>query len=322
MTHWGVVSTIKASDADILNFVAHHLEMGAKHLWIYLDDDAPEAMAHLKEHPQVSVTRTRKKYWQDGIGKRPPMHQHRQTLNAEHAYARAEGVVTWLLHCDVDEFLHSDHEISAALDGLPDDCDVARVRPSEALSTEGLHDTDPEVTWFKTFIPAWKKRREIVSEIYPTFGDHIKGGFLSHVAGKVFIRTGRPDMRIRIHNVFRGEEANPGQVELVEMALLHVHSSGWTHWSETFAYRHRKGSYRADLGSALPADQGGMTLHQLFDMLSQEPNGLREFYEEVCLATPELRERLEAHGMLQAHRLDLEQKRQGHFPDFGSIVSK
>ncbi|MGR3712119.1 MAG: glycosyltransferase family 2 protein [Shimia sp.] len=316
MTSWGVVSTIKAASEDILNFVAYHLDLGATHLWVYLDDDAPEAMASLKSHPQVSVTRTRRAYWLDGLGKRPPMHQHRQTYNAEHAYARAEGVVDWLFHCDVDEFLWPHKPIDTTLAALPADCLVARVRPSEALSTEGLSDADPSLVWFKAFIPSWKQRREIVAEIYPTFGDFIKGGFLSHVAGKIFIRTGQPDLHIRIHNAMQDGEKNPGQVEYDAADLLHIHSTGWAHWSKTFAYRHRKGSYRADLGAARSVEEGGMNLHQLFDVLNQEPDGLRSFYEEVCLATPDLRKKLEAHGMLRSHRLDLAAKRQKHFPNF------
>ncbi|KPA23026.1 hypothetical protein shim_13190 [Shimia sp. SK013] len=315
MNRWGVVSTIKAPSDDILAFVAHYLDIGAAHLWIYLDDDAPEAMAALKAHPQVSVTRTRKAYWQNRLGKRPPMHQHRQTFNAEHAYDRSNGVVDWLLHCDVDEFLWPQTSVTTLLEAAPKTCLVARVRPSEALSSEGLSETDPTLTWFKAFIPSWKQRREIVAEIYPTFGDFIKGGFLSHVAGKIFIRTGQPDMRIRIHNAVQNDVNNPGQIELDGAELLHVHTTGWSHWSEVFAYRHHKGSYRADLGAARPKDQGGMNLHELFGHLAQEPDGLRAFFEEVCLATPELRARLESHGMLRSYRLDLEAKRQKHFPN-------
>lgn len=316
MTSWGVVSTIKASDKDILNFVAHHLDLGAQHLWIFLDDDAPEAMAALKAHPHVTVTRTRKKYWQDGLGKRPPMHQHRQTYNAEHAYALADGKVDWLLHCDVDEFLWPFKPIEDTLEQLNADCLVARIRPSEALAKATAPREDDGADWFKAFVPNWKHKRDVIAEIYPNFGDHLKGGFVSHVAGKLFIRTGQPDLEIRIHNVFLGEQSNPGQVEIKDADLLHFHTTNWQHFSDVFAYRHRKGSYRADLGSARPVEQGGMNMHQLFDMLSQERGGLEAFYREVCLGTPALRSKLEQHGMLRRHNLELDEKRQKHFPDF------
>lgn len=316
MSSWGVVSTIKASSEDILNFVAHHLELGAKHLWIYLDDDAPEAMTELKAHPLVSATRTRKKYWLEGLGKRPPMHQHRQTFNAEHAYARSGNEIEWLAHIDVDEFLFSNNEINSILDTLPDTCVVGRVRPCEALAKPSGTEFQSDIHHFKAFVPNWKHKRDVVADIYPNFGEHLKGGFVSHVAGKMFIRTGVPNLQIRIHNVFQGEDGNPGQVELTDVELLHFHTTSWKHWNDVFSFRHRKGSYRADLGSARPLEQGGMTMHQLLDMLAQERGGLDTFYREVCLDTPALRDKLEQHEMLRTHRLRFDETRRKHFPNF------
>ena len=85
---------------------------------------------------------------------------------------------------------------------------------------------------------------------------------------------------------------------------------------QSFAYRHKKGSYRDELGAAVPEDQGGLNLHKLFAHLAEEPDGLRQFYEEVCVATPELRQKLESLGLLRSHRLDLDAKRREHFPGF------
>jgi len=36
---WGIVSTIKAPLEEIERFAAHHLELGADRLILYLDDD-------------------------------------------------------------------------------------------------------------------------------------------------------------------------------------------------------------------------------------------------------------------------------------------
>ncbi|GAA6181009.1 MULTISPECIES: glycosyltransferase family 2 protein [unclassified Shimia] len=310
---WGVVATIKAPSEDILNFVAYHLEQGAKHIWIYLDAPAPEAKVLLKAHPQVTPISTGENFWIKARGKRPFKHQIRQSHNVEHAYARARDV-DWLLHIDVDEFLMSpDSAVTDHLANLPDSCVVARVRPAEALANE---DGTTETLFYKSHIADKATRRQVVSEVYPTFGAHLRGGFLSHVAGKIFIRTGQSDLQIKIHNAFRGEHENPGQVELRGMSLLHQHTLGWEHWRKSFGYRHRKGSYRAELGSALPEAKGGMTLHALFDQLSQEPDGLRQFYEEVCVASEDLRRKLATYGLLQQHALHLAEIRRKHFSDF------
>ncbi|MBE1290946.1 MAG: glycosyltransferase family 2 protein [Rhodobacteraceae bacterium] len=308
---WGVVATIKASAIDILNFVAHHLELGATHVWIYLDAANPEAKAQLKPHPQLTVVRTGDNYWQKTRGKKPPMHQPRQSFNVRHAYNRAKKV-DWLLHIDVDEFLWPDRSITEQLAELPEECLVARVRPAEAMASEDKTD----VIHFKSFIADSTLRKRIVAEIYPNFAPYLNNGFVSHVAGKMFLRTGQKDMAIKIHNVMQNGQQNPGQVELRDMALLHLHTTGWDHWMQSFAYRHKKGSYRDELGSAVPEDQGGLNLHKLFVHLAEEPDGLRQFFQEVCVATPELRAKLAAHGLLRSHQLDLDAKRRKHFPAF------
>ncbi len=310
---WGVVATIKADTCDILDFVAHHLELGADHIWIYLDAPNPEAKAALKAHPNVTPVSTGDGYWEKARGQRPNMHQNRQSYNARHAYGRAQGV-TWLLHIDVDEFLWPEQPVATQLAAVPADCLVARVRPAEAMSSDGVTDAQSGMYWFKKFMADKGQRTGLVDEIYPNFGPYVKGGFLSHVAGKIFIRTGQRDMRIKIHNVLQNGVQNPGQVELSGMQLLHLHSTSWDHWMSSFTYRHQKGSYRDEMAAARPKDETSLNLHQLFALLAGEPEGLRKFYEEVCLATPTLREKLAKHGLLFTHQFEFTQLRQKHFP--------
>lgn len=315
MTSWGIAATIKAPARDVLNFVAHHLELGANHIWIYLD--APNLVAQdiLAGHDHVTVTLCDDAYWQHTHGQRPHKHQVRQAANIMQAYERAEAL-DWLLHIDVDEFLWPQRPISELLAQVPATCLIARVRPSEALCSDGIADADPDLIWFKTWISGRNARRQVVPEIYPTYGHYVKGGFMSHVAGKIFVRTGQKDLKIRIHNAVQNKIQNPEQIALEDVELLHLHATSWEHWMKSFGYRHKKGSYRADLGAALPAAQGGMNLHELFAALSQEPDGLRGFFEEVCLATPELRAKLEARGMLRGYRLGFDAKRKRQFPEF------
>src|SRR6056297_626973 len=101
---WGLVSTIKAPSIDILSFAAHHLEMGAGVVHIFLDEDAPEARAALEAHPRCRVTLTDDAYWAHRREGRPENHQPRQTVNATKCYKDGPGV-DWLGHFDVDEFL-------------------------------------------------------------------------------------------------------------------------------------------------------------------------------------------------------------------------
>ena len=84
MIRWGTVTTTNAALPEILDFAAWHLELGAHRLYLYLDDDNPEAQAVLSAHPKIRVFRTDEAWWTKRNG-RPVKHQVRQGANARHA---------------------------------------------------------------------------------------------------------------------------------------------------------------------------------------------------------------------------------------------
>jgi hypothetical protein len=308
---WGIVSTIKAPVAAILDFAAHHLELGAHRMFIYLDDDNHAAYDILKAHPKIRPLMTDDAYWR-GLGiKRRVKHQSRQFENARHAYGRA-GDVDWLAHIDVDEFLCPVRPLADQLADLPPDCICARVRPIEALAP-----ISPDQPLHAKACALDRATRNAQTEaLYPDYGTHMQGGFLSHVAGKMIYRTGIADLKVNIHNVFVGDMQNPGQVELTETELLHAHAKSWDAFITAFRFRLEKGSYRAELKPNRPADQGGLTLHQMFDALysAEGEAGLRRFYTHVCTATPDHLQQLEVMGLLRRPSLDLPAAVARHFP--------
>jgi hypothetical protein len=306
MLRWGLVATILAPRADILRFAAFHLDAGAHRLYIYLDDPESDAYQPLKAHPKIRVQKCDSAYWAKNGGKRPIKHQVRQSKNATHAYHR-KIELDWLIHLDVDEFVLSNEDIGTVLYDLPEDKICARLRPMEQLVGYG--------NTFKTFIPNGPDRIPIVQDIYPEFGKYVKGGFLSHVAGKLFVRTGQDDMNLRIHNVFQGDVSNPHQVNLTNMDLAHCHAKPWADWLASFHYRLDKGSYRSELA---PARDGELSLHDLFRKLLETEGdaGLKRFYDEVAVDNAALQDRLNTHGLLRHANLDLDVKLARHFPDF------
>lgn len=314
---WGVVATVKASARDILTFAAHHLELGAGEVHVYLDEDAPAARAALIGHPGCRVILCDEGYWQRRFrrGGRPEKHQQRQSANATHCYRRRAGV-TWLAHIDVDEFLWPQAPIAAQLGRMAEDTLSVRVRPVEALAPDPADPPPRDMIHCKATALARKTRAAQTRAIYPTFGAYLEGGFLSHVAGKVFVRAGEPEVSLRIHNAFRSGVMDPAPVEMPETALAHLHAPGWETFLEAYRFRLSRGSYRAELKPATGAD--GMTLHRLFGRLEAEGGeaALRRFYDEVCVAGPGLRQRLAAHGLLRQFRLDGPALRARHFPGF------
>ncbi|MCM2560881.1 glycosyltransferase family 2 protein [Lutimaribacter sp. EGI FJ00015] len=304
---WGIVATIKAPPRAVLDFAAHHLDLGAHRLFIYLDDDNPAAFDALKAHPKCRPLLTDDAYWRKLGMKRRVKHQSRQFENARHAYGRAIGQVDWLAHIDVDEFLWPDRPMSDQLAALPETCMGARIRPAEALAGEG------PVTHFKTCAADRPTRDRQTAAIWPDYGAHLNGGFLSHVAGKMIYRTGIDGLKVQIHNIWVHDKMNPGETTLADTTLLHMHAESWPAFRAALEYRLEKGSYRAELK---PGRQGALTMHALLQTLRTEggEDAIRQFYDAVCTARPDLLARLREHGLLRSHALELDRKRARHFP--------
>ncbi|MCH2164628.1 MAG: glycosyltransferase family 2 protein [Marinovum sp.] len=300
MTRWGLVSTIKAAPDDVLAFAAYHLELGAHRLYIYLD--APnDALPQLRAHPQIKAVETDDPWWAKRKGK-PEKHQSRQFANARHAYNR-KVEVDWLAHIDADEFLAPGAlSISNTLGSLSTEALCARVRPVEALA-------DGDGLW-KAFHLDHRARRLATNALYPTYAPYLNAGFISHIAGKLFYRTGIDGLKAKIHNVQVHGQENPGEVHLKDIDLCHLHARNWDSWLSHFKYRHAKGSYRPELKG-----RGPISPHALFAeiMESEGDAGLRAFFDKVLAATPTHIAALEYQGLLRRHDLHLDAVRKKHF---------
>nr|WP_136441676.1 glycosyltransferase family 2 protein [Pacificoceanicola onchidii] len=314
MPTWGTVSTIKAPLPDILDFAAWHLELGAHRLYIYLDAPEAETEAVLAAHPKIRVWPCDEAWWEKRGG-RPAKHQVRQCRNARHANNR-KPEVDWLAHIDVDEYLLPAFPVAEQLAELDAETLCARVRPVEALAP--AHGTSPQDTVFKAFHLNQRARQEAAEACFPTFGAHLSGGFLSHVAGKLFFRTGLKGLDIKIHNVTLDDVQNPGQVELATCELGHFHAANWEHFLSAYRFRLTRGSYRAELKPQVRRDNA-LNLHDLFALIEESGGevALRAFYDEVCTATPELCAKLEDHGLLRRRVMNLAGLRHKHFPEYG-----
>ena len=294
---WGVVCTTNAPLAEVARFVAHHLEIGARHVYLYLDAPDPDVSALLKDHPKVTLTLCDTAYWKKMGKNRPEAHQLRQTFNATQALKRAHEHVHWLGHIDVDEFILSARKLSTVLKTVPDDMAGARLYPAEALAASKAGDMPRH---FKLRTTADGVPTSAVTDIYPTFGCYVRGGFLSHLAGKVFARTGLGNVRLAIHRLrLKGEDVlNTATLE--DAYVGHLHAPDWDSFIEKLNFRQTQGSYRVKSDDALK--NIGHLLRYLRDEEGEE--GLRLFFSEVCEDSPELRARLKKHGLLLSPKFD------------------
>ncbi|MBR9763696.1 MAG: glycosyltransferase family 2 protein [Rhodobacteraceae bacterium] len=317
---WAIVSTIRAPLCEVLDFAAWHLELGAKRLHIYLDDPGDPAYPILKAHPRIRAVRCDDAHWRRVAPKgRPDKHQLRQVANASHCYNRKNSH-DWLGHIDVDEFLSPDGDMGRILSALPEDASSARMRPMEVLAPG---DAPDGVTRFRAFALPLAQRHAQTDRLYPEFGRWLNGGMLSHVAGKLFLRAGLPQVRFRIHKALSAGAELAEAVELTQVPLGHLHAPDWDSWLRHYRFRLARGAYRAELKPMRPAFDDSLTLHDLLSRLeaTEGEAGLRRFFTEVCTDTARLREGLAAQGLLHEVRMDLARLRLSHFPDTPAYVA-
>lgn len=309
MTTWGTVSLVRGASDDILRFAAHHLDLGAQHMYIYLDEPNPRAFDALTQHPKISVRLCDDAFWQKRNRTRPEKHQVRQTALATSTY-RKTGL-DWLAHIDVDEFLWASEPVCDLLRSVPAKVPAVRVRPIEALATG----TD----LYKAHIPKGPERETLVQRIYPNFGAFVLGGFLSHVQGKLIVRTGMKSLSLRIHNIYQNKDEVPCKFELSQIDLCHRHAPDWDHWKAHYAFRLDRGSYRAGMSPNVSRERGGLNKNELLSWIETEqgPDGLRAFFDEMSGSDPETLAQLKDHDLIRYRPLDLDRKVAKHFPGSG-----
>lgn len=296
---WGIVSTIKAPLPQIARFAAYHLSLGADALHLHFDQPDSEAEVYLSRHPAIRITQCDDAYWRRSGKNRMDAHQLRQAFNATRTLKDDAQDLHLLAHIDVDEFLLCSGPMRNALATMPPAAAFARIPPAEALAPE----TGPP-TAFKLSHVAAGKPKTVLQDIYPTFGLHLYGGFLSHTSGKVIARTGIADTRLGIHTLkYAGEEAS-NSCTVPGLYLAHLHAPDWDTFKRHLAFRLDRGSYRkrehkTEMGQ-------GEILRFLADEEGDE--GLRALFDEVCADTPRLREALRQEDMLIEKDLDLDTK--------------
>ena len=317
-SRWGIVCTVLAPPETLGDFLAYHLDLGASEIHVFLDDDSPENLAAFGDTDRVYIHKTHDGFWErHKRGYRPEKHQTRQAWAANWLYHHHPLELDWITHIDVDEFLCPQGDIGQILAKAEPHENWLRIRPAEALVYEGAEGLDPDTTYAKAYSPHRPKDNFIFDDIYPTFWRYLRSGFLSHLQGKLFFRTNQNRQIIDIHITARRGIPIPPDRVLDEIELCHLHYPSRKIWSEKVPFRMERGSYIAADPDKLKAEAFDLNLHHLFSILSAKDSEvtLDDFFDEVCLASPKLIEKLRDHNLLKTFQLDTQNKRRAYFPE-------
>lgn len=292
MATWAVVATMKAAEEKVLAFAAHHLSLGADHLWLFFDDPdqpIPDPLAH---HPRVTVTLCDDAHWERACKTRPKQHQNRQTHNARLTY-RSLVTSDWITHIDVDEFLWPARTIATVLDEAPDGLIGMKFEPFEAMHDPLLPD---DIFTSREFRGAlrhefWPRRRAVLGP----YRKVIRDGMMSHSVGKMIYRTRIPNLLPRLHAVMVDKEFVRTPDWQAEIKLLHFHAQDRADWLSRLEFRMTKGAYqfRPELQAFL-ADSS--------------PEEIDKFYRRTQILPLDLRDELVRDGRVVIADLGLRRK--------------
>ncbi|SDI13088.1 glycosyltransferase family 2 protein [Lutimaribacter saemankumensis] len=289
---WGTVTLTNAPLPRIARFAAHHLDLGAARVTLFLDTPDAETAAFLSRNPAVQVIACDDAWWSAQKKPRMKAHQMRQAWVATQCYNDTD--LDWLAHIDIDEFMLPQSALPDILAGAPADQAALLMPPVELLAGSA-----PEM--FKTTPRMAGQDKSVLGTLYPTFGPHLRGGFVSHLEGKLITRTGIPGLRIGLHALSHDGAPVANRLRDDRLLLGHAHAPDWKSFRAHLEFRMTRGSYRK-------ADKEAFRLRDVLDFLLEtegEP-GLRAFFDEVCTASPELVGKLRDHGMLIEQPLNLD----------------
>lgn len=233
---WSVVSTVAEPPELLWAFAAHYLGLGAEEVHLFIDDPAQPGLEPLRALPGVRLTICDDAHWQAvNGGSRPPAHEMRQIRNANAAYRACRS--DWLLHCDADEYLWVDRPVAEILGEVPAENLQVRPHMAERAFTAGRPQTHLFDGLIKTPLP---KKPKVIEAVYGPLVGFTTAGLLGHLVGKSFTRTGRDDLRIKIHMAVpkvQAEEARlraagkltPGP-RLTDCRLVHYDGLTPLHW--------------------------------------------------------------------------------------------
>ncbi|MCW8843208.1 MAG: glycosyltransferase family 2 protein [Rhodobacteraceae bacterium] len=308
---WATVTTAAEPTALLLAFVAHHIEVGASEIFIYLDRTNPEFEDIVAAYDQVKVFHADAKGWRvlHGGVRRPKGIVRRQYANARDAQVKTTA--DWLFHVDIDEFIVNTPLLQKFLSRLPRRVWSTTLPVAERVF-EG-EDTSETVFGgvFRTRIST-AEAANLVEAVYGESAAYLKKGLCGHNLGKAGVRVGSP-AQLRLHTVDlpEGESERKRKRRFTEVGLLHFDAWSYEGW---LAKVQRLG--RANIGS----DQRGAMVKAVLQESPERPP--REIFRQLYELSPDQSRQLEKAGHLYLYDFQIADKIRRVFPGVEVDLSK
>lgn len=298
---YSIVSTMLEDPAIVAAFVAHHLQMDADRIFIFLDAARPEVEAILAPLPRVRTTVCDDAYWKASrFGHRPDHVVRRQLANAEQAgdWARSQ----WLVHIDSDEFLQQSGSLGRELGDLPPAVNLVRIRNLERVLTTGLNPTTIFQGVFRDQITAGKADEE---RVYGPAARYLRNGLTGYVRGKTATRIGS-GVPMKLHPPL-GTDPDDSAIHVASSTCLY-HFDGFTalHWLAKLCRR---------IDNNMTGGHKGRAAQMAFIKSASSRAERFALFRQLMVLDPSVQQNLAALGLLLDQAFDPLPAMKAVFPD-------
>lgn len=238
---WSVVSTIRAPEYQVNEFLEHYVGLGADRVYVFFDDPEFAAYDVKRFAGKVIAFVCDDSYWET-VYKAPPMSHRvgrpdaveiRQGVNA--LFAREIMHSEWILHVDVDEFIYAKKNVREVLSVYPDVVFSVLLRTLEAVYEDVRSPGEETKTiYFKKSV----KQKELLKELY---SDELlkcaTNGLWGTIIGKSFIRK-HPEVKfMSVHWPMPVDSSLISNVPTYYIDLLHFEGQSYDLFKEKFKLR-------------------------------------------------------------------------------------
>lgn len=271
------IATLTNAPADTINhFIDDHLKLGVAKIVVYLDDPSSLNIHDIRQENRIDIISCDDEFWKSrGFKEKPSYVEFRQMEVFNEYYLKSEH--PWLGLCDIDERFVPKTSFQDLFASIDDSIQELKATSWEAAWPTFADDvSDFSATYCRRPILS-EDRLKWIERQKPLFFSLSDKGIVGHPYGKVILRTGIRNIKMRIHGAVKisGKSESLLKRKKNALHLLHYDAIGLHSWAKKF--KSRLGP-TAQMGGQAPHRKAITDLVSLSDDMDFREGIFRELY--------------------------------------------
>ena len=236
---WDLFCTASEPTPTLLAYIAHHLQQGANHIWMFMETPDPDLSEIVADLDRVTLIPAGRADWPELHGREfgGPL-TSRQIANGR--IVKHLSQADWIGHLDVDEFAVHIPSVMAFVAKQPDHIYCVHMHNAERVELRGSRPKHIYSGWLRT--PFINVEHPAVQAIHGEWSGFLRRGVAGYAIGKCFFRV-KSDFDYGIHSLQNKEPGSAKPHIANYQAVGVVHFDGFTakHWLDKMTRKSDKG---------------------------------------------------------------------------------